>query len=174
MLFALTLFFHLITFADPTEELSSCITNVLINRGHTYSSIEMKRIAQGESSITKEFRKHMADSVPGSYDKHIRAKTVSQAKELSKTGLENAQYMPGLNRINLEKHALVSMKGFYKSFESGGKLGTIYKFVKFQDDIGFDSGEATKWLRVEWSSGSYHGHPISLDRLKKQCSDCTP
>jgi hypothetical protein len=150
------------------------MTNVLINRGHTYSSIEAKRIGQGEAALKKEFKQHMANSEPGNYDKHIKAKTVQEAIDLSSKGLEHAQYIPGIDRIKLEKHALVTMKGHYKSFAQGGKKGTIYKFVKFEDDIGFDGGKGTKWLRVEWSSGSYHGHPISPKRLLEQCPDCIP
>lgn len=174
MLFALVLFFQLFSFANPTPALRECMTNVLINRGHTPSSLGSKRIATGEASLSKEFRQHMANSVPGNYDKHIKAKTVDEAIKLSGKGLEHAQYMPGINRVKLEKHALVNMKGFYKSFNEGGKKGTIYKYVKFQDDIGFDGGKGTQWLRVEWSSGSYHGHPISPKRLLEQCSDCIP
>jgi hypothetical protein len=174
MLFALTLLFQILLFANPSPALKDCMTNVLINRGHTLSTLEAKRIGNGEASLSKEFRQHMANSVPGKYDKHIKAKTIQQAIKLSGKGMEHAQYIPGINRVNLEKHALVEMKGFYKAFKEGGKKGTIYKFVKFQDDIGFDGGKGTKWLRVEWSSGSYHGHPISAKRLLKQCSECIP
>ena len=114
----------------------------------------------------------MANSVPGAYDKHVKAKTIQEAIDLSGKGLEHAQYLPGIDRVSLEKHALVEMKGYYKSFSQGGKKGTINKFVKFQDDIGFEGGKGTKWLRVEWSSGVYHGHPIGLKRLAEQCPDC--
>lgn len=173
MLYTLAFLFSIsFALADVSPIMRECMTNVLINRGHTPSTLEAKRIAHGEAALSKEFRQHMANSVPGNYDKHIKAKTIDEAIKLSSKGLENAQYIPGINRVNLEKHALVKMKGFYKSFSEGGKKGTIYKFVKFQDDIGFDGGKGTKWLRVEWSSGSYHGHPISDTRLKVQCPHC--
>lgn len=174
MLYTLVLLAPLWLQASPSAALKDCMTNVLINRGHSYSSIEAKRIGQGERSLSKEFRQHMANSVPGNYDKHIKAKTIEEAISLSGKGMEHAQYLPGINRVSLEKHALVTMKGYYKSFSTGGKKGTIYKFVKFEDDIGFDGGKGTKWLRVEWSSGHYHGHPISPKRLAEQCPDCLP
>jgi hypothetical protein len=174
MLHTLIFLFSAVVLAAPTPAMKECMTNVLITRGHTYSSLEAKRIAQGEQSLSKEFRQIMAKSKPGAYDKHIRAKTIQEAKDLSSKGLENAQYMPGIKRESLEKHALVSMKGYYKSFSEGGKKSTVYKFVKFEDDIGFDGGKETKWLRVEWSSDSYHGHPISSKRLLQQCPDCIP
>lgn len=174
MLHTLILFFSFSVLALPSPAMKECMTNVLITRGHTYSSIEAKRIGQGEAALGKEFRQIMNNSKPGNYDKHIKAKTIEEAKNLSGKGLEHAQYVPGINRVALEKHALVNMKGFYKSFKSGGKKGTVYKFVKFQDDIGFDGGKGTKWLRVEWSSGSYHGHPISPKRLAEQCPECIP
>lgn len=174
MLYTLVFFFTALVSANPSAALKECMTNVLINRGHTPSSLETKRIATGEASLSKEFRKHMNDAKPGTYDKHIKAKTVEEAKKLSSKGLENAQYMPGIDRVKFEKHALVNMKGHYKAFNDGGKKSTIYKFVKFQDEIGFDGGKGTKWVRVEWSSGHYHGHPINPERLLKQCPDCIP
>lgn len=173
MLYSLILFFHVVAFAAlPSPAMKECITNVLINRGHSYSSLEMKRIGQGEAALSKEFRQHMANAKPGNYDKHIKAKTVDEAIKLSGKGLEHAQYIPGFNRVALEKHALVKMKGFYKAFNEGGKKSTIYKYVQFQDDIGFDGGKGTKWMRVEWSSGAYHGHPISPKRVAEQCKEC--
>ena len=174
MLHTLIFLFSAVALAVPTAAMKECMTNVLTTRAHTYSSLEAKRIAHGERSLSKEFRQIMANSKPGTYDKHIRARTIQEAKDLSSKGLENAQYMPGIKRESLEKHALVSMKGHYKSFSEGGKKSTVYKFVKFQDDIGFDGGKETKWLRVEWSSDSYHGHPISSKRLLQQCPDCIP
>jgi hypothetical protein len=169
----LILILTLKTFA-LTSHLKDCMTNVLINRGHSYSSLEMKRIAQGEASLAKEFRQVLAHAQPADYQKHTKARTIEMAEKLSKEGLENAQYIPTINRIRLEKHALVNMKGHFKAFAEGGKKGTVYKFVKFDNPIGFDSGEATQWLRVEWSSGFYHGHPINPKRLAKQCPECFP
>lgn len=174
MLYSIIFFLSFSVFATPSEAMKKCMTNVLMTRGHTYSSIESKRISQGERAINKEFRQIIANSSPSDYSKHIKAKTIKEAIHLSSKGLEHAQYIPGINRTSLEKHALVNMKGHYKSFNEGGKKGTLYKFVKFQDDIGFDGGEGTQWLRVEWSSGTYHGHPISTKRLQRQCPECFP
>lgn len=174
MLSAVVLFLSVFSMATPSFHMKDCVTNVLINDGQSLSSLEIKRITSGEGALNKEFRQIMAKAKPGNYDKHTKATTVDKAKSLSKTGKEHAQYLPSVDRVKLERHALVEMKGYYKSFSDGGKKGTIYKFVKFKKPIGFDLGEETQWLRVEWSSHNYHGHPISIDRLAKQCPDCIP
>ena len=174
MLPALIILFSLSAFSAPSAVMRECMTNVFVTRGQSLSAIDAKRVAHGEAALAKEFRQEMAKSIPGNYDKHIKAKTIDEAIKMSGKGLEHAQYIPGINRVSLEKHALVSMKGFYKSFSEGGKKGTIYKFVKFQDEIGYDGGKGTQWLRVEWSSGNYHGHPISPKRILEQCPECVP
>ncbi len=163
-------------FSLPAWSLSpgyqKCVTNVLLNSGHTPHSLEFKRITQGQSALDKEFRGKLINASPAVYDKHIKAKSIPEAVKLSSTGKEAAQYLPGLNRIKIEKDALLNRVGIYKNFVEGGKQSTIYKFVKFDDVVGFDQGKSTQWIRVEYSSGTFHGHPIELSRLKIQCPEC--
>ena len=179
MLYSIIFFFTISVYSmDMTPGLRDCMTNVLLTRNnHTYSSIQAKRIGKGEASLNKEFRQLMAKAEPGDYTKHTQATTIEDAIKKSSEkikGETHAQYIPAIakNRGNIEKHALVSMKGFYKPFTNGGKKGTIYKYVKFDYDIGYDGGKPAQCMRVEYSSGKVHGHPINLTTLAAQCKEC--
>jgi hypothetical protein len=91
--------------------------------------------------------------------KHIKAKTAEQAEILSH---KQAQYLPEVNNNVLEKTAL--QKGIIVEKESGG---AFYSFFRSNDVIGYDQGKPTRWIRSEWSSGVYHGHPMKRDRIRK-------
>lgn len=92
-------------------------------------------------------------------DKHTRARDNNEARELS---MRHAQYIPGTNNKALEKFAL--QKGIIVEKPTGG---AFYSFYRSENPIGFDQGKETYWIRAEWSSGEFHGHPMSLDRVKK-------
>jgi hypothetical protein len=91
-------------------------------------------------------------------NKHIRAKTVEEAKQMS---LKTAQYSPGVDNAVLEKIAL----------EKGTLVprpnGAFWKIHRFEKPVGFDGGVETRWIRAEYSSGTYHGHPMSISRVRK-------
>lgn len=170
-LISLFIFSNELLARNISPELQQCMTKVLILQGgHTPNSLNHKRIAHGDGAVVKEFKTIMYKAEPAEYTKHNKAKSIDEAITLSKAGA--AQYLPGINREVLEKAGLVEWEGFYKKADNAGKNGTIYKFVKFDKVIGYESGKPTEWLRVEWSSGKYHGHPIDLERLRKQCPEC--
>lgn len=158
-----------------SEELQKCMTQALLTSHHTKNSLNAKRIGQGDTAIDKEFRVLMDHSVPAPYTKHTRAHSIQEAREMSRGKNGTAQYLPGVQREHLERAALLNRDGVYRHFgdeNAGGKGGTFYKYVKFDKVIGFEGGNETQWMRVEWSSGQYHGHPISLERLHAQCASC--
>jgi toxin YxiD len=72
-----------------------------------------------------------------------------------------AQYLPGVNTKALEKRALGEGE---RVLRPNGAFWTVFKS---KDPVGYDGGELTHWIRSEYSSGTYHGHPIGLNRLKK-------
>ena len=176
MLYKIALFF-LLSFElwGLSSELEKCMTTALLTRtDHTKRSLKVSKISHGEYAVKKEFRTLINKAKPAQYDKHIKAKNIDQAIKMSaKKGDSAAQYLPGLNRVKVERSALMDRPGVYKSFDDGVKKGTFYKFVKFDDVVGFDGGKGTKWLRVEWSSGYFHGHPMSAKRIQKQCPECS-
>jgi len=96
--------------------------------------------------------------------KHTSARTVAEAREKS---FQIAQYLPGLNHLLIERTAMRSQTGEW--FAHGNT--TLYKFVRLDKPVGFDQGEETRWIRVEISSGVFHGHPMSVARVRKYVKD---
>ncbi len=94
--------------------------------------------------------------------KHLKARSDADAKKFSNKA---AQYMPGVNNAKLERKAL--LKGLWIQRPSGG-IWSIYKFDK---PVGYDGGKPTHWIRAEVSSGTFHGHPMSEQRVKKYVRD---
>jgi hypothetical protein len=90
--------------------------------------------------------------------KHIKARTVEEAKQMS---LKTAQYSPGIDNAVLEKIAL--KKGTLVPRPNGA----FWKIHRFEKPVGFDGGVETHWIRAEYSSGTYHGHPMSISRVRK-------
>jgi hypothetical protein len=92
-------------------------------------------------------------------------------KETKKLSISTgeAQYLATIDNKALEKEVLLSKDGFYRS-----KGNNFFKYIKLDKVIGYDGKEATQWMRVEWTSGTVHGHPMSIERVKEQCSSCFP
>lgn len=129
-----------------------------------------EEIANAGSIDRAEFRKKIHESEWSNHgDKHLKAKTEQQAKELSQTGKKAAQYLPGLNVETMEKEAI------WKAIDSGqfikgdGKE-TYYFFHKFDDVIGYNTGKPTKWMRVELGNNgtsTRHSFPADINQVRK-------
>ncbi|MFY9224297.1 MAG: hypothetical protein WAQ98_16615 [Blastocatellia bacterium] len=129
-----------------------------------------EEIANAGSIDRTEFRKKIHESKWSDHgDKHLKAKTEQQAKELSQTGKKAAQYLPGLNVEIMEKEAI------WKAIDSGqfikgdGKE-TYYFFHKFDDVIGYNTGKPTRWMRVELGNNgtpTRHSFPADINQVKK-------
>lgn len=103
--------------------------------------------------------------------KHYKATNRDEAISLSigkgktKSGIKgegegNAQYFPREMGRTLETLAI--RKGIVRPKPDSQ---TLYFFYRHDQIVGYDGGEPTYWLRAEITSGSYHGHPISAERL---------
>lgn len=46
--------------------------------------------------------------------------------------------------------------------------GKTWKVMEFDEVIGATSGKETMYVRVEYSGGTIHGHPITLEEFNKQ------
>ena len=90
--------------------------------------------------------------------KHLKAKDIDQAKKLSHKA---AQYLPGIDNRKLERTAL--QKGTYVERGANAFWG-IYRADKI---VGYDGGKPTRWIRAEFSSGTFHGHPMRIERVRK-------
>lgn len=45
--------------------------------------------------------------------------------------------------------------------------GTAWKVKELPDEIGASAGKSSRWVRVEESGGTIHGHPITEQEYKK-------
>jgi hypothetical protein len=106
-------------------------------------------------------------------NKHLKAKTEEQAKQFSQTGGKEAQYLPSVNNKVLEKETMWNSlnTGLFVKKADGE---TFYFYHKFDESIGYNLGKPTKWVRAELSGGDspvYHGHPVSIQEVRKHFPD---
>ncbi|OFZ81100.1 MAG: hypothetical protein A2603_06940 [Bdellovibrionales bacterium RIFOXYD1_FULL_55_31] len=135
---------------------------------HPKTALNKDLVAHGSWNVRKEVRTRLRDAKHSDHGgKHTRAKTTEEAKKFSHSA---AQYLPTKSNRALEQSALKSDEG---------KLllkadGSFWKVYRFEDPVGYDQGELTRWIRVEYSSGVYHGHPMSIDRVRKYVPEARP
>ncbi|MFT3927537.1 MAG: SpvB/TcaC N-terminal domain-containing protein [Myxococcales bacterium] len=86
--------------------------------------------------------------------KHVAQKNLSwkQVIESTKNG-GSARYLPGTNIEALERAV----------WELGTPVssGKSWKVMEFAEEIGASGGKSSRWVRVELSGGTIHGHPIT-------------
>jgi hypothetical protein len=70
-----------------------------------------------------------------------------------------AKYIPGTDIESLERMV----------WHNGSPVtnGRTWKVMEFDKVIGASEGIESKWIRVEMSANTIHGHPISLNEFKK-------
>lgn len=91
--------------------------------------------------------------------KHFPQKNMTWNDIIKSTKSGPAKYIPGINIEELERSV-------YKT----GQPVTNGKTWKIEDTgriIGASEGKESQWIRVEYSSGTIHGHPISLNEFRK-------
>ena len=117
------------------------------------------QLAHGGYNVRKQVRRTIHNAKFSDHGKkHLKARTEADARKFSNKA---AQYMPGVNNAKLERKAL--LKGLW-IHRSNGAIWSIYKFDK---PVGYDGGKPTNWIRAEVSSGTFHGHPMSEQRVQK-------
>lgn len=137
----------------PNDYLISVNPKIPYSQG---KAMEKDRIAHGGYNVRKRISQIVKEANFAAYPKHIKATTVEQAQKLSQ---KVAQYIPGIKVSALERKALD--KGILVKFDDGAKK--VWKIFKNDSPVGFNNGQKTNWMRVEVSSGHYHGHPIRID-----------
>ena len=121
------------------------------------------KLTHGSYHTRKELRRQVHKARYSDHGrKHLKARTEAEAKSFSTRA---AQYLPGLNNAALERTAL--QKGVH--IQRGGN--GVWAFYKFDKPVGFDGGEKTHWIRAELASGTFHGHPMKLSRVRKYVSN---
>lgn len=107
------------------------------------------------------------------YRKHIPPPRLREAPLNEINGLTEGRrslYYPSVQSRELEKAVL--REGIYVH---SPKPATVYKVKEFDDDIGASAGSPSKWVKVETTSGYFHGRPITraeFDRLIGQRIPC--
>lgn len=85
--------------------------------------------------------------------KHFPQKNLTWKKVIKSTKNGPAKYMPDINIEQLERMV----------WESGTPVtnGKTWKVMEFDNIIGASAGKETRFMRVEMSAGTIHGHPIT-------------
>jgi len=85
--------------------------------------------------------------------KHFASPKLSWKEVVSSTKSGPAKYLPGTDVEALERIV----------WETGTPVtnGKSWKVMKFENVIGASGGAGTQYIRVEMSSGTIHGHPIT-------------
>lgn len=105
------------------------------------------------------WEQRLAKATPAVYEKHIKARTDSEAKEYSQDG-GHAQYLPAekANRHDVELEAL--RHGTVIKGDITDPNGTVHVSYDVGRPIGYFDGTLVNTMRAEICSGNeYHGHP---------------
>jgi RHS repeat-associated protein len=91
--------------------------------------------------------------------KHVASTKVPWDTIVSGTEEGPAKYIPGTDIESLERSVWVE----------GTRVttGKSWKVMEFANEVGASGGRPSRWVRVEYSSGTIHGHPITEDEYKK-------
>ncbi|UZE09708.1 RHS repeat protein [Pseudomonas sp. B21-053] len=92
-------------------------------------------------------------------NKHVAPKAPWPDVVKSTANGGKAKYLPGTDIEALERHA----------FKNGQDVsnGKPWKVIDMGKTIGANDGKETRFMRVELSANTIHGHPISEDAFKK-------
>ncbi|WP_223271475.1 RHS repeat-associated core domain-containing protein, partial [Pseudomonas fluorescens] len=91
--------------------------------------------------------------------KHSPSKKIPWKDILATTKSGPAKYRPGIDIESLEREA-------YKN----GRMttnGKPWKVMEYAESIGASEGAPSRWIRVELSSKTIHGHPISEQEFRR-------
>ena len=140
----------------PAEE--DLVPDMLPGPNGTFISKEYDQLVYGGFYTDKACNRMRFEAHPGDYQKYTKATTIEQAMEMS---WSQAQYIPGIDNNSWE------YKAMFEGIPVTHGNGTIYYFYDTGRIIGYDGGVPTTWIRAELTSGIYHGHPMSLERVLK-------
>ncbi|QOY73576.1 RHS repeat protein [Pseudomonas sp. OST1909] len=91
--------------------------------------------------------------------KHSPSKKMPWKDILATTKSGPAKYKPGINIENLEREA-------YKNGRATTN-GKPWKVMEYSESIGASEGASSRWIRIELSAKTIHGHPISEREFRR-------
>lgn len=163
MLYLILIMFSFNSFAVISPQMRECMSKLLDRTNFDKKQQDFYRQWRGgQGAVDKQYRSRIGQAKPGDTDKkHDKADNIDDAKRMSKTA---AQYMPGIDRVRIERRALNPETPGVTTVDKG----VMYRYVRFNHPVGYDNGKETYFMRVELtSSNEFHGHPMSVDRVKK-------
>ena len=91
--------------------------------------------------------------------KHFPSKNANVKDTIKSTKSGPAKYMPDVDIETIERYA----------WKNGTAVtnGKTWKVMEFDNVIGASDGKATRYMRVEMTSNTIHGHPISENEFMK-------
>jgi uncharacterized Zn-binding protein involved in type VI secretion/8-oxo-dGTP pyrophosphatase MutT (NUDIX family) len=87
-------------------------------------------------------------------NKHVASTKVAWSKIVEGTATGPARYKPGTDVEALERQV-------WEETGTDVTNGRPWKVQEFPDEIGASEGKPSRWIRVENSGNTIHGHPIS-------------
>ncbi|MEZ0524818.1 RHS repeat domain-containing protein, partial [Pseudomonas sp. Env-17] len=91
--------------------------------------------------------------------KHSPSKKMPWKDILATTKSGPAKYKPGINIENIEREA-------YKNGRTTTN-GKPWKVMEYPETIGASEGVSSRWIRIELSAKTIHGHPISEQEFRR-------
>lgn len=91
--------------------------------------------------------------------KHVPNVKLPWAKIVESTKSGPAKYKPGIDIESFER----------RIWTEGTKVtnGKTWKVMEFPSEVGASGGKSSRWVRVEESGGTIHGHPIPYEEFLK-------
>jgi hypothetical protein len=91
--------------------------------------------------------------------KHFASSTHSWTEIVRSTARGPSKYLPNIDVEALERHV----------WKSGSPTtnGRSWKVMEFDEVIGASSGDESRWVRVESSANTIHGHPITQQQYER-------
>lgn len=106
------------------------------------------------------YRKHEAPPT-------FRSKSFAEIDRLTKNSI--SRYYPQVVAQEIETQVIHT--GLYVRSHRAHKL---FKLLEFAQPVGACDGEPSKWVKVEVTSGEYHGRPITADQYRRLLARQTP
>lgn len=86
-------------------------------------------------------------------NKHVASPRAPWSKVVSDTKTGPAKYLPGTKVEALEREVWANGRPVTN--------GKPWKVMEFPEEVGASGGQTSRWVRVEESAGTIHGHPIT-------------
>uniref|UniRef100_UPI001CBB5659 RHS repeat-associated core domain-containing protein n=1 Tax=Pseudomonas sp. GL-RE-29 TaxID=2832375 RepID=UPI001CBB5659 len=98
------------------------------------------------------------DWTPHGY-KHMPSKNMTWKQTINSTKSGPAKYKSGTDVESLERDA----------YNTGLPVtnGKSWKIKEYESEIGASEGKLSRWVRIELSARTIHGHPISESEFRK-------